>query len=80
MSDEQNKALNLAVGNRVYDREKSNQTGMIVVDTPDELASERRIQGTGQTVADYNEEYPNDSRVVTVVFQEDLRTKLEEFV
>lgn len=53
---------------------------MIVVDTPDELASERRIQGTGQTVADYNEEYPNDSRVVTVVFQEDLRTKLEEFV
>lgn len=79
MSDEQNGPLELAVGNRVYDREKSNQTGMVVVDTPDELASERRIQGTGQTVADYNEEYPDDSGVVTVVFQEDLRTKLDEW-
>lgn len=79
MPTEQTDALDLAVGNRVYDREKSNQTGLVIVDTLDKSASEKRVQGTGKTVADYNEEYPDDSRVVTVVFQEDLRSKLEEW-
>lgn len=79
MSDKQGDILDLAIGNRVYDREKDNQTGLVVVDAPDELASERRIQGTGKTVADYNEEYPADSRIVTVVFQEDLWSKLDDW-
>lgn len=67
----------LEIGVRVYDRDQDKRTGMVVVDLPGERADERRVPGTGQTVADYNEDYPADSEVATVVFENNLQNKLD---
>lgn len=64
------------VGTRVYDKEKAQNTSLVVVDQPEEQAQDRDVQGTGQTVADFNEEYDSEARVATVVFENDL---VEEF-
>ena len=68
----------LPIGARVYDNEKG-KTSMIVVAQPDEVSKNRDVPGTGQTVADFNEEYDPEARVVTVVFEGDLSEKLPDW-
>lgn len=66
---------NLSVGDRVFDREKE-AGGMVVVRIPDKNANEIRVPGTGKTVADYNDDYPDDANVATVVFEKDIYGKV----
>lgn len=72
-------ALSLVPGNRVFDREKEGQTSMVVVDTPSKSASRRKVPGTGKTVAEFNPKYPEDSDVVTVAFENQVREHLPEW-
>jgi len=57
----------LHVGDHVQDREADDPAPMVVVGTPVTTAEERDVDA-GQTVADYNPEYPADDDVVEVVF------------
>lgn len=69
----------LSVGDRVYDRDKDSQTGMVIVDSHSEPACETPVPGTGKTVAAFNESYSPESQVVTAVFENDLNNKAEDW-
>jgi hypothetical protein len=61
----------LHIGDHVRDRDAdADAATMLVVGRAVEPADEYVIDGTGedQTVADYNDDYPADDRVVEVVF------------
>jgi hypothetical protein len=68
-----------SVGQRVYDKEKDGQTSMIVVRTPDATAEEWDIPGTGQTVADFNEEYDPETSICVAAFEGDLSEKVSDW-
>jgi len=66
MSDER-----LFVGDHVQDREADDERTMVVVGQPPERAHEYTVLVDGnqeKTVADYNEEYPDDDRVLEVTY------------
>ncbi|OIB59380.1 hypothetical protein [Natrialba sp. SSL1] len=55
------------VGDHVQDREDADSATMVVVGTPLESAAEFEVKN-GQTVADFNPDYPADDAVVKVVY------------
>lgn len=73
----------LFVGAHVTDREEDDDATMLVVGLPPETASEYVVDGepdagTGATVADYNEEYPADDRVIEVIFAQRTRVDIDD--
>jgi len=57
----------LYVGDHVRDRESDDEETLLVVGIPGGVASGYTIGG-GETVADYNLDYPEDDEVVEVVY------------
>ncbi|WP_277540241.1 hypothetical protein [Haloarcula laminariae] len=63
----------LHVGDHVHDRDSADPAPMLVVGTPPAQADKHVVDGEGKqaaTVADYNEDYPDDDDAVQVVFAE----------
>ena len=71
----------LDVGDRVIDREQApdRRSPAVVVQLPDEPASEYYIDAVDQTVAALNDEYPADSQVASVAFESDLNRSVPEW-
>lgn len=63
----------LDVGDHVQDREADDAATMVVVGTPVETAEAYRCHG--ETIADYNPDYPADDDVIEVVYPQ--RTDIE---
>jgi ribonuclease HI len=61
-------------GDAVIDRDDDSDSPSqaIVIACPDVTCDEWTVPGTGQTVADYNPDYPTDDRIVTITFRTDL--------
>lgn len=60
------------LGSRVEDSEAEDSDTGVIVAVPDKTADEWDVHGEGHTVATYpgNEEYPDDARIVVVVWQD----------
>jgi ribonuclease HI len=67
-------AHSFACGDRVIDRDddSNSPSQAVVIACPDVLCDDWTVPGTGQTVADYNPDYPADDLVVTIAFLGDL--------
>lgn len=62
-----------ADGQRVYDVEQGSDDGeAYVVGVTDERADEYYIEAIDKTVAKCNSSYPNDDRVIKIVFADEL--------
>lgn len=72
-------STSITTGTRVYDREKNPSVSLVVVNRPDATCSEWAVPGTGQTVANFNEEYPADADVCMAVFEDDLEDELQDW-
>ncbi|MUV51353.1 hypothetical protein [Haloarcula sp. CBA1122] len=66
----------LHVGDHVHDREKDRDAPLVVVATLAARADEHECYD-GTTVADYNEDYPADDRVVEAVFAQRTTVDIE---
>lgn len=66
-------------GTRVYDREKGQSNRLVVVHCPDKPCDEWDVSGTGQTVADFNDDYPDDANVCVAVFVSNLEDDVPEW-
>lgn len=63
----------LSIGTSVVDRDATDDPDRaVVVRVPDAVCAVWEIEATGQTVADYNPDYPTDAPVVIVVFEPTL--------
>lgn len=69
----------ITTGMRVYDREKNPSVSLVVVKCPNATCDEWDVPGTGQTVADFNEEYSVDADVCIAVFEDDLEDEVPEW-
>lgn len=67
-----NKTHRLSLGAQVVDREKEGTPGLVVIDLPDATCEEWEVPGTGQTVADFNQDYDPSAPVVVAVYQHEL--------
>ncbi len=63
-------------GARVRDREADpGEGGLLVLEVLDTRADEHLVEGTEQTVAEYNEGYPPESPVVRAIYTDDLDSR-----
>ncbi|MEE6210873.1 hypothetical protein U3A55_12010 [Salarchaeum sp. III] len=66
----------LHVGDHVHDQESDDNQLLLVTKLPTETAANHAIRD-GQTVADYNPDYPGDDPVVEVCYVDRTQTKLD---
>lgn len=66
-------------GMSVYDSD-GGYTRLIVVNYPEATCSEFEVDGTSNTVADYNEEYEASSPVVQVVYRHQMDNNIEDWM
>lgn len=69
----------LPLGTLVTDREASDTDLALVLDHPDDRCDVYLVEGTDQTVSDYNPEYPEDAPVTIVVFVPALEDHLSNW-
>lgn len=74
----------LYIGDHVQDVDDNDDDAtMLVVGLPPETASEHVVDGdpdagTAATVADYNPDYPEDDRVIEVIFAQRTRVDVDD--
>lgn len=67
------------VGEVVEDADDANPNAAVVVGNPDEDADEYEVTDDGQTVADFNDDHPEDDDVVEIAFADELESEIPDW-